>query len=462
MIKNGQTWTLFIFGMSGDLAKRKLIPALYKLFQTGKTTGHTFTIIGIGHDASTVETIIKNAKPFIEKIDEETLSAFIASCSYHVMDFDNPERFTDFAQNLRDNKDALALNRIAYMAVPAEYFCSLTKAITKEGLLEKGNSQHRIVYEKPFGWDRNSAREINDCIGQILDKNQVYHVDHYLTKTLVSNIILMRFSNIIFEPVWNHEYIDHVEIILDESIGIGDRGSYYDQYGALKDVVQNHMLQMLALVAMEEPKSVNDEDIEERKTEILKLVKVQEVILGQYEGYQQERAVNPQTTTETFVACKLTIDHPRWLTVPFYIRTGKYLNQKLTTIIITFKKMKSCFIKESNSCAPNVLTITMSPDEGFRLLLNAKKPHSIDEVTTVSMDFCYSCLFGAETTQAYITLLQSIFAGDHSISVSSQEIDYQWSIIDAIKARNCPILPYKKGSHGPEAALKLLPQKGDV
>ncbi len=456
------SWTIFIFGMSGDLAKRQIIPALYALFQIRKKTGHIFTIIGAGHDASTVEAIIDSSKPFIEKIDEQTLSDFVDACSYYHVDFDNPQNFADFVKHIMMQKDALSDNRLAYMAVPADYFCSLTKALTAAHVLERGNTQHHIVYEKPFGWDRNSAQEINGCIAHVIDQNQIYRIDHYLTKGLVSNIILMRFSNIIFEPVWNHSHIDHVEIILDESIGIEGRGSYYDRYGALKDVVQNHMLQMLALIAMEEPKSIDEKDIEEKKVEVLKQVKIKEVVLGQYEGYQKEPAVNPQSTTETFVACKLTIDLPRWLNVPFYLRTGKNLNQKLTAIIITFKEMKSCFIKTADQCAPNVLTITMSPDEGFRLLLNAKKPYSADEVTTAAMDFCYSCLFGPETPQAYVTLLQSIFAGDHSVSVSSQEIDYQWSIIDAIKAHSFPILPYKKNSQGPAAAIKLLSQKDHV
>lgn len=436
-------WTIIIFGISGDLAKRQIIPALYELFHTSKDK-QAIKIIGTARDATTIQELLAQARPFIAH-DDPAMVDFATCFSYYQVDVDDTAQCEQFARTIQPQ---LSAHRIAYLAVSAHLFCSITKALVANKLIELGNQFHRIVYEKPFGWNKDAAQQINECVAQLVTEEQIYRVDHYLTKALVSNILLMRFSNSIFEQLWDKSHIDTVEIIVDETVGIEGRGAYYDRYGALKDVVQNHMLQMLALIALEQPASSNHQAVQQEKIAVLKQVTVGSCIRGQYQGYQQEADVPVNSTTETFVACTLTINQPRWQGVPFYLRTGKCLAKKSTVINITFKQQR-CFIETASNCLPNVLTITMAPEEGFRLRLNAKKPNSPDEVTSAILDFCYSCLYGPETPQAYAVLLQSVMAGDRTITVSAEEIMAQWDIVEKLEAVSSPLVTYVRGSTGP-------------
>jgi glucose-6-phosphate 1-dehydrogenase len=293
-----------------------------------------------------------------------------------------------------------------------------------------------------------SAHALNDELAQLVHEKQVYRIDHYLTKEIVGNIVLIRFTNCIFEPLWNNRFIDNVQIILSEQGGLEGRGVYYDEYGALRDVVQNHMLELLALIGMEAPQQLTGEYIRTQRARVLEKVMVVDGILGQFEGYTSEPGVAANSSTETFAALKLAIDNPRWAGVPFYVKTGKCLNKKETAIHIKFKTV-DCLTKVCPSDS-NYLTIKVSPDATFSLELNAKKIGTAYEVTPIKMEFCHSCVFGPLTPTAHEVLLEEVVRGEQAVSVRFDEIEYAWKVIDAAEKMALPLYSYKKGSEGPE------------
>jgi glucose-6-phosphate 1-dehydrogenase len=315
----------------------------------------------------------------------------------------------------------------------------------------------RIVYEKPFGNDLQSAHEINACIAAHFDEDQIFRIDHYLTKELVGNIALVRFTNIVFEPLWNNRYIDQVQIVFDEELCLDGRGLYYDKYGALSDVMQNHMMQLVALVAMESPEKLTGDYIRTARANVLKKVKVVDAVIGQYKSYAQEKDVAPDSKTETFAQVYLRIDNPRWAGVPFYLKTGKCLDKKETAIYIKFKQV-DCLLTKACPSEPNYLTIEISPDPLFALTLNEKKVGKSDEVMPVQMEFTHNAL-GGQMTEAYETLFEEILKGEQSVSVRFDEIESAWKIIDAIRALKPSLYIYEKRSKGPEEAKKLFDDK---
>lgn len=444
---------IVILGATGDLAKRKLIPALYTLVVEQKIKN--YVIVGAALDDTTARDMVVRAKPFIASCDEAVWNTFIERVYYQSLHFKKKDDFKKLEQLIADleKKYDLSGNRLFYCATASTLFCPITEYLVDSGAMKKmpqsSKIWNRIVYEKPFGYDLHSAHEINDCIARLLHEDQVYRVDHYLTEELVSNIALVRFTNCIFEPLWNNRFIDNVQIILSENVCLEGRGSYYDSFGALRDVLQNHMLELLALIAMEAPEELTGEYIRRERAKVLEKVHVSDALLGQYDGYAQESGVKKDSKTETFAFACLAINNQRWARVPFYLKTGKCLDKKETVIHITFKQV-DCLLAKQCPSASNCLTIQVSPDALFSLCLNVKKTGFTNEVMPVKMEFCHSCFFGKKSSQAYEVLLEQVLRGEQSVSVRFDEIEYAWNIVDAIKAMKLPVYRYKSGSLGPK------------
>ncbi|MEX0939873.1 MAG: glucose-6-phosphate dehydrogenase [Candidatus Babeliales bacterium] len=448
--------TFVILGATGDLTKRKLIPALYRLIQDKKIDN--FLIVGAAIDQVAADEFIERGRDFISTIDENIWAQLKKASYYQKLDFNKPSDFihlTKFVNQL-EKEHNLPGNRIVYLAVPAHFFCDITEQIGKSGLVKTAGEDglvngvwQRIVYEKPFGVSLQSACKTNECIVDYFNENQIYRIDHYLTKELVSSIVLVRFTNMIFEPLWNKKYIDNIQIILSETLGVEGRGRYYDKYGALKDVVQNHMMQLLALVAMELPEEIIAKHVRDQKAAVLQQTSCVDGILGQYEGYRSEKDVARDSDTPTFAALKMMVDTPRWQGVPFYLKTGKALYKKDTSIHIKFKEVP-CSLRNHCIYTSNYLTIQISPDASFSIQLNTKKPGATHEVTPINLYFSHNYVFGTTTPEAYEVLFEQIMNGEQSVSVRFDEIEYSWEVVDNIEKMNLPQYQYKQGSKGPE------------
>lgn len=445
--------TIILFGATGDLACRKIIPALYHMIHKQHIT--RWALVASSIDSIDPKELLERSKKYIPIIDLATWQTMLEHTYFVSLDVTKREDYHTLKEAVErvEQKTGLPGNRIFYLATAAYFFCDITHSLAATGLARRSGTNdsawHRIIYEKPFGHDLDSARMINECIESYFSEDQIFRIDHFLTKELVGNIGLIRFSNSVFEPLWNNNHIDNVQIILSESIGIEGRGAYYDSYGALSDVVQNHCLEMLALIAMEAPEKLVGDYIRESRAAVLSRVRFNDGILGQYNGYEHERGVKQGSRTETFAALAFKIDNERWQGVPFYVKTGKALQGKETVIHIEFKPAR-CILAKACPNEPNVLTIEIAPDAGFRLKLNAKKVGSPDEVTPVSMEFCHSCLYGPFTPEDYEVLFQEVIRGDQSVGVRFDEIEFAWNIIDQIKQKRLPLYSYQKGSNGPE------------
>lgn len=471
--------TIILFGATGDLSKRKIIPALYRFVMHEQL--QNFTIVGAAFDDVSSAHMIDAARPFVENSDEKIWDILHRNSFYKKINFSEPsdyEALNAFVQECECKQGVnnshnqgphgkrsgeWGQNRLFYLATSASFFCPITHYSAQANLLERKDIRdaiwHKIVYEKPFGLNLQSAREINHCIKENINESQVYRIDHYLTKEVVSNIAMIRFTNCVLEPLWSNRYIDQVQITLSESGGIEGRGMYYDSAGALRDVVQNHMLEMLALVCMESPEKLTGDYIRAERVKVLEKVRFVDGILGQYEGYKSEKHVSENSHTDTYALLKLAVDTPRWLGVPFYLKTGKKLNKKETVIHIKFKQV-DCLLMRGCPTDSNWLTIQISPEAIFSLTLNAKVVGKSDQVMPVNMEFCHSCLYGLQTPEAYEVLLAEIMRGEQSVSVRFDEIEHAWQLTDAIAAHNLPVYEYEQESTGPQEEKNFAAKHG--
>jgi glucose-6-phosphate 1-dehydrogenase len=449
-MNNDKNLTFVIMGATGDLAKLKLIPAVYTLLKLG--TVSKVSIVGVARSEVTIQSILDEARKNIKNIDEAVWFKLCQSAYYQKLDFANLDDFESLRNKIVEieQKENLSGNRLFYLATLPEHFEAASVNLAKVGLVDsKDDKWERVLYEKPFGNDLASAIKINKAIDKVFDEKNVYRVDHYLGKELVGNIALLRFTNRILEPLWNNQHIDSVQIIRDEDFGIKNRGNYFDKYGAVKDMLQNHILQMLSLVAMESPKFLSGEYLRDQKVKVLKDVKIKDLFLGQYEGYENEKGVAQGSRAETFLAARLEVNNKRWKGVPFFVRSGKNLNKKEAVIHIRFKPV-DCLLAKTCPSDSNYLTIRIEPESGFSFEINSKSLRKGFEVETVDMEYCHHCDHKENTPEAYEVLLEQAIAGEQSVFVRNDEVELAWKVVDKIDTKNMEVYKYPVGSTGPK------------
>ncbi|MDQ3645723.1 MAG: glucose-6-phosphate dehydrogenase [Actinomycetota bacterium] len=466
-----------VFGASGDLTERKLFPALHNLQVQGLIPEAT-AILGTSrtaygdsdfarqmHDAVTEHSRIAPT--------DASWKSFFEDIYYVPGDVSDDELFRKIAVKLEeiDERSETNGNRLWYLATMPSLFPVIVERLGKNGLLDTGGWQ-RVVVEKPFGRDLASARELNATLSHSFSEDQIFRIDHYLGKETVQNLLVFRFANSIFEPLWNRRYVDHIQITVAEEDGIGDRASFYEDTGALRDVGQNHLLQLLALVAMEPPIAWDATAIRDEKVQVLKAVRRADraalgdgVVRGQYEGYRDEDKVDPSSATETFLALELFVDNWRWADVPFYLRTGKGLAHKATELVIQFKRVPHLLFEKTavEEIDPNVLVVRIQPEEGFSLFFGTKEPGPEVNVRTVDMEFDYDTDFPSGTPEAYERLLLDAMLGDATLFTRADEIEQAWSIVEPVLdhwARGGRPGTYARGSWGPAAADRLIARAG--
>jgi glucose-6-phosphate 1-dehydrogenase len=480
---------MVLFGAGGDLAKRKLFPALYNLMKQGLLP-QQFRVIAVdrrdrGADAYR-ELIDSGARPFIDKDAADTLwQELLQRIHYFNGDFQQPDTYTRMATLLDEleNNYQTGGNCLFYLATPPDFFGDIALQLHAAGLATERDGQWRhLVVEKPFGRDLQSARALNKTLQQAFDEDQIYRIDHYLGKETVQNILIYRFANSTVEPIWNRRYIDHVQITVAESIGVGTRGGYYEQAGALRDMIPNHLLALLSTVAMEPANSLDGNAVRDEQAKILRAIQpilpeqvLTQTVRGQYDAgdgsvaYRDEDRVDPNSTTETFVAMKLMIDTWRWAGVPFYVRTGKCLPGRYTEIAVQFKPAPNMMFHDSlerrEQVPPNTLVLRIQPNEGIGMSFNAKVPSPIPQLSPVEMDFSYSDYFGDGPTTGYETLLYECMNGDPTLFLRADVIESGWSLVQpvldlwqALPPREFP--NYAPGSWGPQEADDLIHRDG--
>lgn len=461
--------TIFaFFGITGDLAKRYLIPAIWCLSKD-RDFFDEFEVIGIGRKDKTqkefeqdiINSLTKHADCSQSKITKTFLSKF----QYHkVEDYEEENSYEKLKEKIENCSKDFNVQVIYYLAMPPKIFFPILENIKKTGLNIQKSSSKKIVFEKPFGVDLNSARKLNNAIMKVFKEENVYRIDHYLGKEAVQNIMALRFSNYLFEPLWNNSHIDNIQITASEKLGVEDRGSYYDNSGALRDMVQNHLFQMLTLIAMEPPAKLDSQSVRDEKIKVLNAIKPfdkweNSVIFGQYDNYHKEIGIKKNSRTETYTALKVEIDNWRWTGVPFYLRTGKKLNKRETLVVIEFKKTPNILFNEKSTLQTNKLILKIQPDESIKLELNIKSPKSDKAIETIETEFDHKKYFQAKSPQAYEKLLFNISKGDQTHFTRWDAVEKSWEIVDKLVTcrDNCPrIFKYKTNSCGPKEADYLL------
>jgi len=451
---------LVVFGASGDLTRRKLLASLYEIFRRG-LLDERFYLLGAGRKEISDTQFRTIAEESLEEsgaeVSGETAEHFLSRLYYIRGDYKDSSFYAGIKSKLAelDKKHGVEGSRIFYLSVPPFLYGGIVQNLCSEGLSGRGEPETlckvRLVVEKPFGRDLATAAELNDAIRQCFDESQIYRIDHYLGKETVQNILMFRFANTIFEPLWNRNHIDHVQITIGESVGIEHRAGYYDKSGALRDMFQNHMLQMLALVAMEPPTSFEADRLRDEKVKLLRSIRPFDpdkldslVVRGQYGpgkiegkdviGYRQEEGVDPQSRTETYVAARMFVDNWRWRGVPFYLRTGKMLSHKDTEIVITFKDVPhSMFVSAGlDRMPPNVLVMQIQPEEGILLSFQAKRPGSKICMSTLNMSFSYQSVFGVKMPEAYQRLLLDCMVGDQTLFTRYDGVETAWQLLTPV------------------------------
>ncbi|HWJ32046.1 MAG TPA: glucose-6-phosphate dehydrogenase [Gaiellaceae bacterium] len=473
---------LIIFGASGDLTKRKLFPALYSL-AFRRLLPEKFAVVGVARTEESDDEFRQRMKEAVQKyardeFRDEIWEALADGMHYVAADFTDEaglDRLADTVNDL-DEVRGTAGNRVYYLAIPPVAFETVVRAVGKR---RKKGGWTRLIVEKPFGHDLASARELNAVIEKQFQENEVFRIDHYLGKETVQNMLALRFANGIFEPIWNRQFVDHVQITVAESIGIEGRAGYYESAGAIRDIFQNHLLQLLAITAMEPPIDFTADSVRNEKVKVLRAIPTpgpRSVVRGQYgrgfveglevPGYREESDVDPASMTETYVAAKLYVDNWRWADTPFYVRMGKRLARRETTIAIEFKGAPHPPFEElaAEGLRPNVLLIHVQPDEGVSLAIGAKVPGQGLTIRTVHMDFLYGGAFRTGLPEAYERLILDAMLGDATLFTRIDEVLEQWSLVDAIVAawaRDRPPFPnYPAGTWGPPSADELLRRDG--
>ncbi|MDK2867734.1 MAG: glucose-6-phosphate 1-dehydrogenase [Clostridiales bacterium] len=419
-----------IFGATGDLTTKKLIPALYNLYIESQLPDE-FTVLGIGRRDYDDAAFIAEIEAGMQT-DYAEWHTFKAHIQYYRMDFSDVNTFASFSAMLKTHYAGQLRDKIFYLATAPRFFPIIAEGLIQNQIVVRGDLRSKIVFEKPFGEDLASAKAYNRMLLQSIDESQVYRIDHYLGKEMLQNILIVRFANKIFENIWNFKHIDHIKIIAYESETVKQRGGYYDQSGALKDMVQNHLFQTLALVAMDSPTGLNDRLIKDEKVKVLQRIEMSDDILfGQYAGYLNEKGIPSDSKTETFAALKLYINTSRWQHTPFYLITGKKMDEKLFRIVITFKD--STFFFEKGQPEKNQLVIEVYPREGIEILFNGKAPGLQAYAMPMKLDYCHLCNTIGNTPEAYEKLILDVIHDDASLFTRWDEIEASWEIIDALE-----------------------------
>jgi glucose-6-phosphate 1-dehydrogenase len=483
-----------IFGVTGDLARRKLVPSLFRLVRLGMIRP-AFSIVGVARRPQTDEAFRNEmaatvlgpspAPPDRALWDTFAQGLFYVQGEFH--DSRGYERLRDALERL-DRERGTAGNRIYYLATSPEFYAEIVQGLEKHGLVDRGAAGRdgrrawiRVIVEKPFGRDVRSAQALNQTLLRVFRENQVYRIDHYLGKETVQNILVFRFANGIFEPVWNQHYVDHVQITVAETVGVEERAGYYETAGVLRDIVQNHMMQLLTLVAMEAPVAFEADEVREEKVKVLRAARrilpddaARSVVLAQYgpgvigeevvRGYREEPRVAPTSRTATFAALRVFLDNWRWAGVPFYLRSGKRLPKRVTEIAVQFKRAPQRLFQGGSD--PNLLTLNIQPDEGISLRFAAKAPGTTMTLQPVHMGFLYGTAFGGEELSAYERLLLDCMLGDPTLFTRRDEVEEAWELIEPLlewweESSSPPSLEtYEAGTWGPEAADALIERDG--